>query len=168
MPQAGNNSANRAKAHLQWADRYSRYGDTQKAAAHFGRALEYDRRNRGRGSNGQEFGGFEVDGHQIDFPNPFSAATSAVTKAAQKVGGYIWPPKSAPDDRPLPKPKRGLDDTPPYSKMKEKYKQWTLVLGTEPIDPFFNENGIPLQPGDEARYNAWVKLGAEIGWTLAK
>ena len=63
MPRAGNNSANRAKAHLQWADRYSRYGDTQKAAAHFGRALEYDRRS-GR-NRGQEFGGFEVDGHEI-------------------------------------------------------------------------------------------------------
>ena len=54
MPQAGKNSANRAKAHLRWADRYSMYGDTQKAAAHFGRALEYDRRSRG--SNSQEFG----------------------------------------------------------------------------------------------------------------
>jgi hypothetical protein len=52
MPRAGNNSANRAKAHLQWADRYNRYGDTQKAAAHFGRALEYDRRS----GRGQEFG----------------------------------------------------------------------------------------------------------------
>jgi surface protein len=44
MPQAGESSADRAKAHLRWADRYSRYGDTHKAAAHFGRALEYDRR----------------------------------------------------------------------------------------------------------------------------
>ena len=56
MPQAGKNNADRAKAHTRWADRYSRYGDTHKAAAHFGRALEYDRRSRGRGSNGQEFG----------------------------------------------------------------------------------------------------------------
>jgi surface protein len=56
MPRAGNNSANRAKAHLQWADRYSRYGDTQKAAAHFGRALEYDRRI----ASGHEFGAAEA------------------------------------------------------------------------------------------------------------
>jgi surface protein len=43
MPLAGKNKADRARAHLQWADRYSKYGDTHKAAAHFGRALEYDR-----------------------------------------------------------------------------------------------------------------------------
>ncbi len=127
MPRAGNNSANRAKAHLQWADRYSRYGDTQKAAAHFGRALEYDRRS----ARGQEFGGFEVDGHEIgvhpDFvknvvmatgavaaplvaeaasravvaAGPYvTAATDAVTKAATNARNYIWPEKkSDPSDR---------------------------------------------------------------------
>lgn len=62
MPHAGKSSADRAKAHLQWADRYSRYGDTHKAAAHFGRALEYDRRSSGstRNRNGQEFGVVEA------------------------------------------------------------------------------------------------------------
>ena len=62
MPHAGKNIADRAKAHLQWADRYSRYGDTHKAAAHFGRALEYDRRSSGstRNRNGQEFGVVEA------------------------------------------------------------------------------------------------------------
>ena len=119
MPQAGTNSANRAKAHLQWADRYNRYGDTHKAAAHFGRALEYDRRNRGSG-DGQEFGG------------------------------------------------SGLDDTPPYSYMKEKYKQWTLKLGQERIYPFFDDVGIPPQPDDEARYDKWINLGAKIDWTLPR
>ena len=66
MPHAGKNIADRAKAHLQWADRYSRYGDTHKAAAHFGRALEYDRRSSGsaRNRNGQEFGVVEAQMHR--------------------------------------------------------------------------------------------------------
>lgn len=36
--------ATRADAHLRWAERYDRQSNTSKAAAHFGRALEYDRR----------------------------------------------------------------------------------------------------------------------------
>jgi hypothetical protein len=121
MPRAGNNSANRAKAHLQWADRYNRYGDTQKAAAHFGRALEYDRRSASGRGDGQEFGG------------------------------------------------PGLDDTPPYSEMKKKYRQWVLdLVGGENIDTFYDDVGIPPQPDDEARYDKWIKLGAKIVWTLPR
>lgn len=40
MPHAGKKSVDRANAHLQWAEGYAAYGDTHKAAAHFGRALE--------------------------------------------------------------------------------------------------------------------------------
>jgi hypothetical protein len=41
MPIAGNKSADRARAHLRWAERYSKYGDVHKATSHFGRALDY-------------------------------------------------------------------------------------------------------------------------------
>ena len=41
MPIAGNKSADRARAHLRWAERYSKYGDVHKATSHFGRAMEY-------------------------------------------------------------------------------------------------------------------------------
>ena len=41
MPPAGSNPAARERAHVKWAARYNRQGDTQKALAHFGRALEY-------------------------------------------------------------------------------------------------------------------------------
>lgn len=43
MPVAGVNRASRADAHLRWAYRYNEGGHTRKAAAHFGRALEYSR-----------------------------------------------------------------------------------------------------------------------------
>lgn len=42
MPRAGPDHEARTKAHLQWAERYHKRGDTQKALSHFGRALEYD------------------------------------------------------------------------------------------------------------------------------
>jgi hypothetical protein len=45
MPPAGQKNADRAKAHIKWAARYNDKGQTKKAAAHFGRALEYDRRD---------------------------------------------------------------------------------------------------------------------------
>ena len=51
MPVAGANRESRANAHLRWAYRYNEGGYTQKAAAHFGRALEYSRRGK------QVFGG---------------------------------------------------------------------------------------------------------------
>ena len=41
MPVAGPSAADRAKAHYGWAERYSDAGYTRKAAAHFGRALEF-------------------------------------------------------------------------------------------------------------------------------
>ena len=60
MPPAGLNNADRAKAHYRWAERYNDNGDHKRAAAHFGRALEYNRRNRNGASSakghGQKFG----------------------------------------------------------------------------------------------------------------
>ena len=52
MPLAGSRDADRARAHLRWAERYSRNDEPHKAAAHFGRALEYDRRS----TKSQKFG----------------------------------------------------------------------------------------------------------------
>ena len=46
MPLAGDDGAARANAHLRWAKRYSDYGYEHKAAAHFGRALDYAERLR--------------------------------------------------------------------------------------------------------------------------
>ena len=34
----------RATAHVRWAERYNKTGNPKKAVAHFGRALEYDKR----------------------------------------------------------------------------------------------------------------------------
>ena len=238
MPRAGNNSANRAKAHLQWADRYNRYGDTQKAAAHFGRALEYDRHS----ARGQEFGGFEVDGYEIGVhpdlvknvvmatgavaaplvaeaasravvaAGPYvTAATDAVTKAATNARNYIWPEKkSDPSDRrygktdepaerwygktdepaerrygktdePADEPNKKNDApvmqargalagarAPSYREMTEKYRQWTLRLGDERIQPFFNEVDMPVEENAEDRYNYWIGRGALIAWTRPK
>ena len=45
MPVAGNRAEDRAKAHARWAERYSRTGNVDRAVAHFGRAIEYDRRS---------------------------------------------------------------------------------------------------------------------------
>ncbi len=36
--------AARATAHYRWAERYNEKGNSKKALAHFGRALEYDKR----------------------------------------------------------------------------------------------------------------------------
>lgn len=44
MPIVGFGSADRASAHMRWAERYVRQNDFPKAIAHFGRALEYERR----------------------------------------------------------------------------------------------------------------------------
>jgi hypothetical protein len=41
MPVAGPVAADRAEAHYRWAERYSNAGRTRKAAAHFGRALDF-------------------------------------------------------------------------------------------------------------------------------
>ena len=41
MPIAGPLAEDRAHAHYRWAERYHGYGDHKKAAAHFGRALDY-------------------------------------------------------------------------------------------------------------------------------
>jgi hypothetical protein len=41
MPLAGQLAEDRAHAHYRWAERYHGYGDHKKAAAHFGRALDY-------------------------------------------------------------------------------------------------------------------------------
>ena len=46
MPQAGDDSTSRAEAHMRWAKRYSEDGNARKAAAHFGRALDYTTRPR--------------------------------------------------------------------------------------------------------------------------
>lgn len=50
MPLAGRDSVSRAKAHMRWADRYERAGNAQKAGAHFGRALDYEKKSK-HGSN---------------------------------------------------------------------------------------------------------------------
>jgi hypothetical protein len=44
MPIVGFVSADRASAHMRWAARYARNNNIPKAAAHFGRALDYERR----------------------------------------------------------------------------------------------------------------------------
>jgi tRNA A-37 threonylcarbamoyl transferase component Bud32 len=44
MPVAGSDSSARAEAHFRWAERYTRESNHHKAAAHFGRAMEYKRR----------------------------------------------------------------------------------------------------------------------------
>jgi hypothetical protein len=44
MPIVGFGSADRASAHMRWAARYARNNNIPKAAAHFGRALTYERR----------------------------------------------------------------------------------------------------------------------------
>ena len=41
MPVAGPSAADRAEAHYRWAERYTDAGYTRKAAAHFGRALDF-------------------------------------------------------------------------------------------------------------------------------
>jgi hypothetical protein len=41
MPEAGDDATARAEAHMRWARRYSDDGNARKAAAHFGRALDY-------------------------------------------------------------------------------------------------------------------------------
>lgn len=41
MPVAGPLAEGRAHAHYRWAERYNDNGDHEKAAAHFGRALDY-------------------------------------------------------------------------------------------------------------------------------
>ena len=58
MPIAGADHASRASAHLRWAERYNGSGDAEKAVAHFGRALEYDRsaKNKQRQRANQRFG----------------------------------------------------------------------------------------------------------------
>ena len=45
MPIVGFGSADRASAHMRWAERYVRHNNVPKATAHFGRALEYERRS---------------------------------------------------------------------------------------------------------------------------
>ena len=44
MPIVGFGSADRASAHMRWAERYVRHNNVPKATAHLGRALEYERR----------------------------------------------------------------------------------------------------------------------------
>jgi hypothetical protein len=63
MPLAGQADADRARAHLGWAERYNRHDERHKAAAHFGRALEYDRRSAAKS---QEFGGKKSRVEQVD------------------------------------------------------------------------------------------------------
>jgi hypothetical protein len=63
MPLAGQADADRARAHLGWAERYNRHDESHKAAAHFGRALEYDRRSAAKS---QEFGGKNSLVEQVD------------------------------------------------------------------------------------------------------
>jgi hypothetical protein len=41
MPRVGQGAGDRAEAHYKWARRYAESGDYGKAAAHFGRALDY-------------------------------------------------------------------------------------------------------------------------------
>ncbi len=41
MVRAGNMPLDRAHAHARWAGRYEAQGETQRAAAHFGRAVHY-------------------------------------------------------------------------------------------------------------------------------
>lgn len=96
MPRAGNDSRARAKAHLQWAERYNQQGQTHKALSHFGRALEYDNEARK-----QEFG---IPEEMIDMTglntvryaaNTATAATAAIAAgtayAAKKAYSSLFP-----------------------------------------------------------------------------
>ncbi len=115
MPLAGSKDADRARAHLRWAERYSRHDEPHKAAAHFGRALEYDSRS----TKSQKFG---VGGQDTELMRHMAnagataaatgivvgaAALPYVTDAAYKAGSnvlqvakgaakqvsdYMWPP----------------------------------------------------------------------------
>ena len=117
MPLAGSKDADRARAHLRWAERYSRRDEPHKAAAHFGRALEYDSRS----TKSQKFG---VGGQDTELMRHMAnagataaatgivvgaAALPYVTDAAYKAGSnvlqvakgaakqvsdYMWPRKS--------------------------------------------------------------------------
>jgi hypothetical protein len=58
MPAAGPLAEDRAHAHYRWAERYHSYGDHEKAAAHFGRALEY--------SYNASFGGKKRKTEEVD------------------------------------------------------------------------------------------------------
>jgi hypothetical protein len=117
MPLAGSKDADRARAHLRWAERYSRHDDPHKAAAHFGRALEYDSRS----TKSQKFG---VGGQDTELMRHMAnagfaaGATAAVAGAAalpyvtqaaydagsnvlqvakgaaKQVSDYMWPRKS--------------------------------------------------------------------------
>jgi len=90
MPPAGQKNADRAKAHLKWAARYNDDGEHKKAAAHFGRALEYDRRDRNAASSkNQKFGGMlEVDGQQYTLGVDPTMAVSAATVAGAALMPY--------------------------------------------------------------------------------
>ena len=91
MPLAGSRDSDRARAHLRWAERYSRNDDPNKAAAHFGRALEYDRRSRGSAAKSQKFGAFEVDGHQVGLAVDPRLMAAAGTVAASAMMPVIEP-----------------------------------------------------------------------------
>jgi hypothetical protein len=100
MPLAGSRDADRARAHLRWAERYSRTDEPNKAVAHFGRALEYDRRSRGSAAKSQKFGGPDTElMHHMANAGFAAGATAAlagaaampyVTNAVSSAGNRVW------------------------------------------------------------------------------
>jgi hypothetical protein len=51
MPRAGNKPGQRAVAHMRWAHRYNEANDPVRAAAHLGRAIDYQEFGTGRARN---------------------------------------------------------------------------------------------------------------------
>ena len=95
MPPAGQKNSDRAKAHLKWAARYNESGHTHKAAAHFGRALEYDRRDRNVASSsangqGQKFGMIEPS-YADDMVRAGFAAGAGAALTAAGVASAVMP-----------------------------------------------------------------------------
>ena len=90
MPASGMNPAARADAHLRWAERYDSQSNTPKAAAHFGRALEYDRRAKLEkrqkfGTNDWEGGSLGMHENMRNVANAANLALAAGTVATTLV-----------------------------------------------------------------------------------
>ena len=60
----------RAKDHYRWADRYMRYGDTEKAAAHMKRALHYSEKPKSKFGTGSTAGAGTGPGPAPTSPGP--------------------------------------------------------------------------------------------------
>ena len=86
MPVAGNRAEDRAKAHARWAERYSRAGNVDRAVAHFGRAVEYNRRS----GLAPRFGIGDVSSALTSLaPAAVTLATAAAGAAAAAVAGAV-------------------------------------------------------------------------------